>query len=126
MPSAAAPRSFRRIAAAIRSNTTRARNSVVVLRPLNAGLVVEVPEIQLGDDRMQHLGRAADVDDDAVGVELGPAELDVDDIVAPCSRCAGPNTSPLKLCAIIMWSRTDTLYIAITPAGFVKCGLTMT
>src|SRR6185312_6258839 len=29
--------------------------------------------------------------------------------VAPCSRCAGPNTSPWKLWAIIMWSRTVTL-----------------
>src|SRR5215475_13568065 len=30
--------------------------------------------------------------------------------VAPCRRCAGPKTSPRKLCAIIMWSRTVTLY----------------
>src|SRR4051812_27063237 len=29
--------------------------------------------------------------------------------VAPCSRCAGPKTSPRKLCATIMWSRTVTL-----------------
>src|SRR6476620_3505384 len=29
--------------------------------------------------------------------------------VAPWSRCAGPNTSPVKLWAIIMWSRTVTL-----------------
>src|SRR4051812_16134925 len=29
--------------------------------------------------------------------------------VAPCRRCAGPNTSPRKLWAIIMWSRTVTL-----------------
>src|SRR5215213_9131958 len=29
--------------------------------------------------------------------------------VAPCRRWAGPNTSPRKLCAIIMWSRTVTL-----------------
>src|SRR3954468_23232026 len=28
--------------------------------------------------------------------------------VAPCSRWAGPNTSPRKLCATIMWSRTVT------------------
>src|SRR5262245_1820926 len=32
--------------------------------------------------------------------------------VAPCSRCAGPNTSPRKLCAIIMCPRTVTLYIS--------------
>ena len=31
--------------------------------------------------------------------------------VAPCSFCAGPNTSPRKLWAIITWSRTPTLYI---------------
>src|SRR4029453_8414469 len=29
--------------------------------------------------------------------------------VAPCSRCAGPKTSPRKLCATMMWSRTVTL-----------------
>ena len=37
--------------------------------------------------------------------------------VAPCSRCAGPNTSPRKLWAIIMWSRTVTLNIGPTPAS---------
>src|SRR3954466_4191648 len=35
--------------------------------------------------------------------------------VAPCRRCAGPNTSPLKLWAIIMWSRTVTLNTALRP-----------
>src|SRR3954466_5524673 len=35
--------------------------------------------------------------------------------VAPCRRCAGPNTSPRKLCAIIMWSRTVTLNTALRP-----------
>src|SRR3954465_11936456 len=29
--------------------------------------------------------------------------------VAPCRRCAGPKTSPRRLWAIIMWSRTVTL-----------------
>src|SRR3954465_10370489 len=33
--------------------------------------------------------------------------------VAPCRRCAGPNTSPRRLCAIIMWSRTVTLNTAL-------------
>src|SRR3954452_21588036 len=33
--------------------------------------------------------------------------------VAPCRRCAGPNTSPWKLWAIIMWSRTVTLNIGL-------------
>ena len=46
---------------------------------LERRLVVEIPEIQLAENRVEHLGRAADVDDDAVGVELGPAEFDVDD-----------------------------------------------
>src|SRR3954469_17909287 len=35
--------------------------------------------------------------------------------VAPCRRCAGPNTSPRKLWAIIMWSRTVTLNTALRP-----------
>ncbi len=30
--------------------------------------------------------------------------------VAPCSACAGPNTSPRNECAIMMWSRTSTVY----------------
>ena len=34
--------------------------------------------------------------------------------VAPCSRCAGPNVSPLKLWATMKWSRTQTEYIAAT------------
>src|ERR1051326_4081249 len=32
--------------------------------------------------------------------------------VAPCSRCAGPKAAPRKLCAIMMWPRTVTLYIS--------------
>src|SRR6187549_3441816 len=35
--------------------------------------------------------------------------------VAPCRRCAGPNTSPRRLWAIIMWSRTVTLYTGSGP-----------
>src|ERR1044071_175094 len=35
--------------------------------------------------------------------------------VAPWSRCAGPKTSPRRLWAIIMWSRTVTLNIALRP-----------
>src|SRR3954469_14304756 len=36
--------------------------------------------------------------------------------VAPCSRCAGPKTSPLRLWATIMWSRTVTLNMAAASA----------
>src|SRR4051794_41066590 len=35
--------------------------------------------------------------------------------VAPCRRCAGPNTSPRRLWAIIMWSRIVTLNTALRP-----------
>ena len=35
--------------------------------------------------------------------------------VAPWSRWAGPNTSPRKLWAIIMWSRTVTLNTGYAP-----------
>src|SRR3954470_14205759 len=35
--------------------------------------------------------------------------------VAPCRRWAGPKTSPLKLCATMMWSRTVTLNTALRP-----------
>src|SRR5687768_13217494 len=37
--------------------------------------------------------------------------------VAPCSACAGPNTSPLKLCAIMMCSRTPTLNMPLPPSA---------
>src|SRR5689334_21409612 len=33
--------------------------------------------------------------------------------VAPCRRWAGPKTSPRKLCATMMWSRTVTLNTAL-------------
>src|SRR5436305_652842 len=36
--------------------------------------------------------------------------------VAPCRRCAGPKTSPRKLWAIIMWSRTVTLNMDLSNA----------
>ena len=36
--------------------------------------------------------------------------------VAPCSRCAGPNTSPRKLCATITWSRTVMLNNGVPPS----------
>src|SRR3954470_3126861 len=39
--------------------------------------------------------------------------------VAPCSRCAGPKTSPRKLCAIITWSRTVTLNMGLLGSGRV-------
>src|SRR5579885_3098285 len=42
--------------------------------------------------------------------------------VAPCSRWAGPNTSPRRLCAIMMWSRTVTLYITDPVAESVAAG----
>src|ERR1051326_8279748 len=41
--------------------------------------------------------------------------------VAPCSRCAGPKTSPRKLCAIMKWPRTVTLYIPNPVAKGVAC-----
>src|SRR4051794_31333015 len=37
--------------------------------------------------------------------------------VAPCSRCAGPNTSPCRLWATIMWSRTVTENTSGPPVG---------
>src|SRR3954469_3662514 len=35
--------------------------------------------------------------------------------VAPCNCCAGPKTSPRRLCAIIMWSRTFTRNMSLLP-----------
>src|SRR3954453_4645381 len=35
--------------------------------------------------------------------------------VAPCRRWAWPKTSPRKLCATMMWSRTETLNTALRP-----------
>src|SRR5687767_14856791 len=48
--------------------------------------------------------------------------------VAPWSRCAGPNTSPWKLCAIMKWSRTFRLYTVrlqgdeVGFGGVIRCG----
>ena len=81
MPSAPGPSSPAAIAPAMRSKITRARNSVVVLRPRERRLVVEVPEVQRRRAPSRStVGRAADVDDDAVGSSSRPAELDVDDV----------------------------------------------
>ncbi len=38
----------------------------------------------------------------------GPTNVASTTYVAPCSRCAGPNISPVNEWAIIMWSRTVT------------------
>ena len=46
---------------------------------LERRVVIQVPEVHLREDGVQHFRRAADVDDDAVGVERRPAKLDVDD-----------------------------------------------
>ena len=73
--------------------------------------VVEVAVVQLGEHPAQRLGRAPDVDDDAVGIELRPPELDVDDVGGAVQPLRGPEHVARKLCAIMMWSRTDTLYI---------------
>src|SRR3954466_12670307 len=37
--------------------------------------------------------------------------------VAPCRRCAGPNTSPRRLWAIITRSRTSTAYMQFLSIG---------
>src|SRR6185312_12833087 len=39
--------------------------------------------------------------------------------VAPCIFCAGPNTSPGRLWAIMMWSRTSTANIGGTPVSTI-------
>src|SRR5690349_21766101 len=47
------------------------------------------------------------------GPSSGPLNAASTTYVAPCRRCAGPNTSPVKLWAIIMWSRTVTVYMSV-------------
>src|SRR5262245_13599127 len=42
--------------------------------------LVEVSVVQPREHRLQHVARAADVDDDAVGVELAAPELEIDDV----------------------------------------------
>ena len=67
------------------------------------GLVVEVGVGELGQYRVQLLGRSTDVNHDVVGIEgRPPRNVASTTYVAPCRRCAGPNTSPRKLWAIIM------------------------
>ena len=72
-------------------------------------LVVEISIVELRHDGAQLLGRSTDVDHDAVGVELRAPERGVDDVGRAVERLRGPNVSPRRLWAIIMWSRTVTL-----------------
>ena len=59
-------------------------------------LVVEVAEVQRGEHFAQASLGAADVDDDAVGVELGAAELDVDDVGRAVQLLRGAEHLPLE------------------------------
>ena len=58
-----------RAASASWSKMCLVRNSVVVLTPLNSGTVVEIAIVERREHRLERLMRAADIDDDAVGVE---------------------------------------------------------
>lgn len=62
---------------------------------LERRVLIQVSEVHLGEDGVQHFRRAADADHDAVDVEPGLRNSTSTTRVAPCSRCAGPNTSPL-------------------------------
>ena len=95
-----------------RSATTFASSSVVVFVPGERRVLVEVAVVQLAQHLVQLLGRSADVDHDAVASSARRRNVASTTYVAPCSRWAGPKTSPRRLCAIIMWSRTVTLNIA--------------
>ena len=87
------------MAAAIASKILCARNSVVVFRPLNAGDVVEIAVVQVREHRAQRFAGAADVDDDAVGVEIRAAELDVDHERRAVQRAAPGRTPRRESCA---------------------------
>jgi hypothetical protein len=59
------------------------------VRAGQAGILVEVAVGQLPEHLVQHARGGADVDDDAVAVQLGPAEAGVDDVgraVQPLGR----------------------------------------
>ncbi len=62
-------------------------------RGVHAGerrLVVEISVAELREHRMQLLGRSADVDDDAVGVEVRAPERGVDDVGRAVEPLRGP------------------------------------
>src|SRR5262249_4868597 len=52
--------------------------------------VVEIAVVDFGERRFQHVRGTADVDDDRVLVELGPAELDVDHEGGPVQPLGRP------------------------------------
>ena len=56
-------------------------------------LVVEIPVVHLRQNRAEDVGGAADVDDQTVGIELGPAEFDVNDICGAVQLLSGPGRS---------------------------------
>ena len=70
----------RAMRAAMRSKITRARNSVVVLRPAKSGSSSRLRKFSSASTARSTLGGQPDVDHDAVGIELGAAQLDVDHV----------------------------------------------
>src|SRR5882672_1796092 len=59
-----------------------------------ARLLVEVAVVELREHHMQDLARAADVDYDAVLVELAAPEIDVDDVSRPVQVLSGTECLP--------------------------------
>ena len=61
--------------------------------------VVEIAVVELGEHRFQGIERAADVADDAVGVERRAAQLGLDHEGGAVQPLRRPETAPARLCA---------------------------
>ena len=89
-----------------------ATNSVVVLMPGERRSVVEVGVVERIEHAPQFGARQPDIDQQLADHRALAARNSASTAkVAPCRRCAGPNSSPRKLCAIMMWSQTVRLNI---------------
>ena len=68
------------------------------VHPGERALVVEVAVGELGEHGVQLLGRATDVDDDVVGVELRAPERGVDDVRRAVQLLGGAEHLALRSC----------------------------
>ena len=100
MRRAAAPSSPRAIAAAIRSNIDAREKLGGRVPPLERRHVVQVAVVQRRRaPRASAFAGPADVDDDAVGVERGTAELHVDDVGGAVEALGRPEHLAGESCA---------------------------
>ena len=82
---------------------------MVVLLALEFGDVIEIAVVERAQHRLERIMRAANVDDNSIGVERIRDEGGIDHEGRSMQRLRGPENRAPKECAIMMWSRTSTV-----------------